>query len=108
MKVLVLEKEQIVKKDIENQLKKNGFTPTDRQDKETDIVIIGQLSFLNEVILMKAQFPSNTRYIFLTGHFKELLTEELNQFSKAIFIQKPIAAEAVIKIIKELNIKDLS
>ncbi|MBN8694907.1 MAG: hypothetical protein J0L87_00125 [Bacteroidetes bacterium] len=108
MKVLVLEKEQIVKKDIEHQLKKNGFIPTDSKDKEAAIVIIGQLSFLNEVILMQAELPLNTKYIFLTGHFKEYFTKELEQFGKAIFVQKPIAAETVIKIIKELSIKDLS
>lgn len=103
MKVLVLEKERIVKKDIENQLKKHGLVLTELSSTDPDVVIVGQLSFLKELLIIKQQFPSSTKYIFLTNFYQELFAAELLQFTNFSFYQKPIEIEELIKIIKADN-----
>jgi hypothetical protein len=104
MRILLLEKEQIVKKDIELQLLKQGFDVTsDCTQGFFDYIIIGQLFYLDELKQKMTAIPSGTQFIFfITVPGKDAFSS-LQAVPEPIVLLKPGHAETLLSYLKPVG-----
>lgn len=101
MKVLILEKEQIVKKDIDSQLVRNGYKVIGEDAmQEADFIIIGQFFYLEEIKKQSETINSKTKFIFLTTHTEDGHVRDKAILNRSIFISKPVDVETIIRLIR--------
>jgi hypothetical protein len=104
MKVLLLEQELIVKKDLEMQLKKMGIQVLNDDAESCDFVIVGQLSSLQALReKMCGRILRAKIILFTTSSYVELSKESYG-FRKAFAFSKPDQAGALLHYLKSMLI----
>jgi DNA-binding NarL/FixJ family response regulator len=106
MKILILEQEQIVKKDIEQQLLKNGFEIVkDCRTEMFDVVIIGQLFYFEEIKRIRKDLAPHVRFFFITTQKEDASINDTSISERSVFISKPVDAETLIGLINFEHIR---
>jgi len=104
MRILLLEKEQIVRKDIELQLLKHGLDVTcDRTKGFFDCIIIGQLSYLDELKNNNSLSHPGTRFIFFITVPEKSAFSSLGAVREPVVILKPGHTEMLLRHVKPVG-----
>ncbi|MCW3102753.1 MAG: hypothetical protein JWO09_1193 [Bacteroidetes bacterium] len=101
MRILLLEKEQIVRKDIELQLLKHGLDVTcDCSQGFFDYIIIGQLFYLDELKKNSSVSHSGTQFIFFITVPEKSAFSSLGAVPEPVVILKPGHTEILLSYLK--------
>jgi AmiR/NasT family two-component response regulator len=101
MKVLILENELLVKKDLEMQLRRHGCEVScDEYSGNFDYVIIGQMSYLKTMRNSLKSMAAKTKLILFTTHSNAEMISASNDFTSTIIISKPLQSAELMNHLK--------